>query len=754
MLQFVRQYRKLSAQYSDLSSQILQTTAHRLVLLILGVSLAVWTVGGMVSPDLIGFRFFALAIAFTLLSLGALALEKRQITISQILWQVGLATLITLVLYLHPHSLVSLAYVLLPFFAAITLNWFAGVLMELLVIGLVAWCSSLSLLPPFFSAYNAAIVAGGVCVGAVGWIAVDGFLLITYWSAYYANHAQKVVEEARERQVQLLQVQEDLVSANQRLASLTSRYKALQHVAEEARQAKAEFVANVSHELRAPLNMIIGFSEIMTRTPRSYGRRIPPALLADITVIQRNARHLARLIDDVLDLSQIEAGRMALSKEMSSVPAIVEPALDAIRPLFESKSLTMEAEVGHDLPPLFCDPIRIRQVLINLLSNAGRFTQQGGVRVTATRSQNDCVFAVADTGPGISEEGQAKLFDPFQQADGSIRREHGGSGLGLSISKRFVEMHGGRIWLESRPGVGTTISFSLPMDTLAEPAANPTETPARWIADGAEWKLRTRPSRAPVPTVRSQIILLDSNSSLPRLYKRYADSAAVAVVPDMAAAIRESEQSPARALVVNTPLSLSAATLSALIPESADFPHNMPVIVCSLPGETNAASQLGAVDYLLKPVAGDDLLAAISRLGKRVETILIVDDEVDLLQLFARILTMAPAEYRILRAESGEQALRVMRDRGPDLVILDLMMPDKDGYQVLQEKAADEAIRDIPVIVVTAKDPAREGATHALLVSRPDAISTREFLALVEAISTILSPVESDGQGSSGNPSG
>ena len=199
----------------------------------------------------------------------------------------------------------------------------------------------------------------------------------------------------------------------------------MNQVAEEARQAKRQFVANVSHELRTPLNMIIGFREMITQAPQVYSDELPASLLSDIAAIQRNSQHLSQLVNDVLDLSQIEAERIVLSREWASAQETVEEATTSVRALFDSKDLHLETDVPPDLPDVFCDSTRIRQVLINLLSNAGRFTERGGVRVRVGREADRLVVSVEDTGPSIAKEDQDRIFEPFQQLDNSIRRRHG-----------------------------------------------------------------------------------------------------------------------------------------------------------------------------------------------------------------------------------------------------------------------------------------------------------------------------------------
>ena len=275
------------------------------------------------------------------------------------------------------------------------------------------------------------------------------------WSTYEQN--RRLLEGSRDSQMQLKQALADLTEANTHLARLHSLAQDLRQVAEDARRAKEEFVANVSHELRTPLNMIVGFAQMIVEQPATHANPHPPPRRAHLGGQQRNAPHHSEQIDDGRDNSQVEAGRMALVKERVAISSLVEDALVAVRPLYDTKKLYLRTEVAEDLPLVLCDPTRIREVLLNLLSNAGRFTEQGGVCLRVRRDGDDLVVSVADTGPGIASAQRDRLFRPFQQLDGSTGRRHGGTGLGLAISRSFVELHGGRMWLESDEGTAATI---------------------------------------------------------------------------------------------------------------------------------------------------------------------------------------------------------------------------------------------------------------------------------------------------------
>ena len=570
------------------------------------------------------------------------------------------------------------------------------------------------------------------------------------WQGY--ERTQQTLEQARRRQVELRQALEDLAQANLQLTRLNVVAQGLRQAAEDARTAKEQFVANVSHELRTPLNMIVGFSEMILQAPQAYGEHLPATLLADLSVIRRNAEHLSELIDDVLDLSQIEAGQMALTKEYVPFDEIVQAALVAVRPLYESKGLTLDVEMPGELPPLFCDRTRVREVLLNLLSNAGRFTERGGVRVRVSLQGGTLWVSVADTGPGIAADGVRKLFQPFQQADGSIRRRYGGTGLGLSISKGFIEMHGGEIGVESKPGTGTTFTFSLPLNT-ATPASDDF---ARWLVPNWEYLQRTRPSAAPKAVVRPRLVVLEAGTSLQRLLTRYLDGTEIVAVETWDSALDELTASPSQALLINE-LSIER-TMARL--KTTPLPHDTPVLVCSVPGLDRATGALGVSDYLVKPIARDALLAALDRadgqhpvdgqhpadrkhpaeMGGR--TVLIVDDEPEALRLFRRMLDSSGRGYRVLRARDGQKALHMLRQHQPDVLLLDLVMPNMDGFELLEIKRHDPALRDIPTIVISARDPAGQPiVSKAMTVTRENGLSARQLVACIRTLSELFAPV-------------
>ncbi|NLE43947.1 MAG: response regulator [Chloroflexi bacterium] len=555
---------------------------------------------------------------------------------------------------------------------------------------------------------------------------------IASWAWRHFEHAQGLLDEARTHRLELGQALADLADANRLLTRLNITAHGLRQAADEARRAKEEFVANVSHELRTPLNMIIGFSEMILQAPETYGDQVPSVLLADLDVIHRNAQHLATLIDDVLDLSQIEAGQFALSKEPSEIHEIVETAVTAVSPLFDSKGLCLTSTVSDDLPLVLCDRTRIREVVLNLLSNAGRFTEQGGVEVSAWREGGDVIFSVSDTGPGISEDGLSKLFQPFQQVDGSIRRRYGGSGLGLNISKRLIDLHGGRIWVDSREGVGTTFSFRLPIGLSTELSPGYT----RWLDSTWEFVERTHPPMAPDPVIAPRMIVMDPSQALQRLLTRYLDTIELVAVSSIEEAQVELEHTPSQALLIN---GSSVAHELEQIGSMTRLPRGIPIIICSVPGVARVSQDLGVSDVLVKPISREVLLETLERLGLKTGTVLIVDDEPDALQLFGRMLASAGRNYRVLLARDGDEAMNVLHEHHPDVILLDLVMPRTDGFQFLERRAQSPSWRDIPVIVTSARDPGGQPIiSKALAVTCVGGLTARQLLTSIEVLGRTL----------------
>jgi signal transduction histidine kinase/DNA-binding response OmpR family regulator len=472
----------------------------------------------------------------------------------------------------------------------------------------------------------------------------------------------------------------------------------------EASRLKSAFLANMSHELRTPLNAIIGFSELLLDAPGGNGNGVGDDAATSrryVETIHSSGQHLLALINDVLDLSKIEAGRMELHPEPFELGHVVEQVRATVEPLAAQKGITVSTDLGG-AGGVFADEGKVKQVLYNLLSNAIKFTPAGGrVVVTARRGVQTVQLTVSDTGIGIAPADQARLFREFEQLDSGPGRRFEGTGLGLALSRRLVELHGGRLWVESAPGEGSQFHFTVPIHVAASVA--PT------AAAGANGDLTlgdALPRGAPLVLVVED----DPNavSILTLHLARGGFRTMVATTADEALRVARTEH-PA------------AVTLDILLPDVRDGWHvltalkedpatqHVPVVVVSVVDDERRANALGAVDYFVKPVDRDALLSSLRRIlasrdgaGRLEGRILVADDEPAAVDLLAAILR--PAGYEVVTAGGGAEAIACARRDAPDALVLDLMMPEVSGFDVIATLRADSALRHLPIVIVTAKE--------------------------------------------------
>jgi len=516
---------------------------------------------------------------------------------------------------------------------------------------------------------------------SAAWIGSRQIRLALEWMQRNYKRANELLEQLRDERGSLARTLKMLEDAYIRIEKMNYALIEARSAAENARQLKGEFAANISHELRTPLNLIIGFSETMANAPETYPNVIwSPELRGDIEQIYRSSRHLSTLIDDILDLSALDARRLGFTLQDMAIDGVIAEATALVQDLFRAKQLYLNVESEAGLPRLRIDPTRIRQVLINLLTNASRFTYAGGVTINARLIGNMVRVSVKDTGIGIEGENIPKVFEEFGQVDGSTTRKHEGTGLGVPLSKRLVESHGGQMWLESHPGAGTTFYFTLPVSPQA-----------------AHGLVTTQPRRqADVPAYRRAILALQTDPLLLRLVRRHlSDYDVIEAGPsDDLSALVELHQPVA--LIVNARETDTPA---------CHVPDDLPVIHTALAGNLSAAQSLGAQNYLIKPILREHLLDAIASLGHVVRDVLIVDDDPKVAELIARMLQSAGAGYRPVKAFGGADALARLQGEKMDLVLLDLFMPEVDGVTVLKEMKSNPALAEMPVIIVSAQQP-------------------------------------------------
>jgi CheY-like chemotaxis protein len=393
----------------------------------------------------------------------------------------------------------------------------------------------------------------------------------------------------------------------------------------------------------------------------------------------------------VLDLARIEAAEMSLVPEETDLPTLVQEAVNTARGLVEARGLWLRTEIAPDLPRLWVDPTRIRQVLLNLLNNAARFTHEGGVTVSLHRNEDKVVFDVTDTGVGIAPEALSRIFEEFQQLDSAAQHPDRGVGLGLAISRGFVEMHGGHIWVESQVGKGSVFHFSLPINKL---------DPAEPYIGRLSEAVSAFPAR---PEGEHVLLAVTDSPAAAALLTRYVRECRSVVVPDLKQAEQVAQQMIPQAVVIDTVCEeLDPMSLDALAERWA-LPHT-PFLACPLPGEKTLRQRLSVDGYLIKPVSREGLWDVLRQFGEEVDTILVVDDDRDFVRLVTRMLDNPLRPYQIVGAYSGHEGLEMVHYRQPDLVLLDLMLPDIRGVDVIDRIRSSPTDRHLPIVIVSAQD--------------------------------------------------
>ena len=480
----------------------------------------------------------------------------------------------------------------------------------------------------------------------------------------------------------------DLKDRELQLGQLVDRLAEARDAADEANRTKSTFLANMSHELRTPLNAIIGYSEILQEDVIDLGQ---PSLVADLKKIEGAGRHLLGLINDILDLSKIEAGRMDVFIEDVEVVPLLEEVRAIIEPMARKNGNSVDFRMAENLGTMRTDRTKLKQSLLNILSNASKFTQNGELTLLAEGFETDrpmVRFAISDTGIGMTEEQLSRLFQAFSQADASTAKQYGGTGLGLAITRNFCQLLGGDVTVVSRSGEGSTFTITLP------------DSPAAAIQGGSTAVPPLAGKSDNVPTV----LIVDDDPVARDLLAVNLKGAGYRLIQaasgEEALSLARTMRPDAITLDVMMPKPDGWQVLSALKAD-ADL-RDIPVIIVTMLSDRGIGLSLGAIDVLTKPVDRTRLTALIHGLVRRDGPVLVVEDDAAARGLIR--LTIEKMGLAVAEAANGRQALVWLGDHPPPaMILLDLMMPELDGFEVLDALAAHEEWRDIPVIVVTAK---------------------------------------------------
>lgn len=740
---YIKRISRDNAEFTSSTIELLQTTARNQMITV-GLIAAVWHIIATLSwPETFLRTIWLVTPATLLICIVSLWLLPKRFLLAHVIWQMGLVIVITLSLYIYQQPEIVFLYALLPLMAIVAVGRRAGLLAEGGIIIVVGWLSYSQLIT-LSPGYGLGVIMAGALTGILGWAASDALLTVAHWSLFNFNQAQFNLETANRQRGEVVGVLKSLDQAYSQLERVNHMLVLARAQAEEAQEVRNRFALAVSHELRTPLNFILGFSELMVNSPDTYTslEEWPPGLYEDVQEIYRSTMHLQSLVNDILNLGQIEARQMPLFKEMVDMSQLVQDVKAMVEPVLTRKKLWFRTEIEPDLPPVFADRTRIRQVLLSLISNSLRFTEQGGITVRLRGEKNAILVNTEDTGPGIAQEDLPKLFKEFGQLEQSGWRRREGTGLGLTIGRRFVELHGGQMWVESEgvSGRGTKFYFTLPLSRTAidlHTAADEETADTRFWNYTKEQAEKDR-----------LLLVLSPNPVAGDLVEHYLEDYGVVALADFSQVHSKITELFPNALIVDQAI-INENKVQAVL---QDLPYHLPIVSFVFPESTGQLSYLppGVANYLVKPVTRQRLIEAIRSLDRDIRLVLVVDNDPAMVRFVTLALTsgedetISAPDYQVQAAFSGLEALEQLRQEPTDVILLDLNLPDINGWEVITRIQQEPVLAQVPIILITASDLPQALATDQqesiqVLMGRP--FSRQELGALLKGVLGAVQPM-------------
>ena len=658
---------------------LMRSAGQKLIYTIGGLYLLGHVIATLAFPWIFVPGIWGVSTYMLILVVSSLLLIQRRFYLSQVFWLVGLAGAIVLAFFVFKQPEVLLLLVFVPLLAVVTFGIPGAVIAILFSLAITdILILTIEGIP---SNYAGVVLFGGSAFAVFGWSLSSNLLEALDAASFHYNEARRLLAESQSHQAEIGRILKDRNQVNYQLERMNDMLKFSRAQAEEARENRNRFMLAVSHELRSPLNFIIGFSDLMVNAPETYAplSAWPSGLYDDIQEIYTSSKHLMRLINDILDMGKIDAGQMSLYREKAQIDQILADVRLMLTGAFEQKGISLTMEIPPDLPAVFIDTTRIRQVFLNLLNNGLRFTDQGGVSLYVQEMDTHLLISVVDTGMGIAPEDLSKVFEEFRQVGEENWRRHTGTGLGLYISRHFVELHGGEMGVDSTPGQGTRFYFTLPYNPPVAEMSVP-------------FKEELNPGGSP------RILLVTPNPQDAEILQRSLDGYVIQQVSNAEQAREKTRELFPRAILV---------TADAGAPLSYNLPYDLPVVTFSISRAVSAMQNLRA--RLVKPVSRQALLKAIQSLGEQVHSLLIVDDDPAMVRFIEQSFradgnTGTSNGYSLLSAFSGAEGLEVLQKNPVDAILLDLELPDVRGWDWLLQIQERQEFAHIPVIIVSAQD--------------------------------------------------
>lgn len=711
--------------------ELLQSSSRKIIWTVAGVYLVWHILATLFWTDVFSPSIWLCTVAMTVTVWAALRLLSRSYWLAQAVWFVGLilTVLIAYALFWRPE--IALVLVFLPMMAFAMLGVRGALGIELLVILTATVWNALPWLVPLPGGYQAGVVIASLAATALGWGISDNLISANETSSFHYHEALARLEETRRHRAEVSSLLKELGKSNYQLDRLNRMLTVARSRAEEAREERDRFALAVSHELRSPMNFIIGFSDLMVNSPETYGplESWPPGLYDDVQEIYRSSTHLHGLINDILEMGKIDAQQMVLFREKTNLADLMEDIRRMLVGAVEKKGLSLELQIEADLPEIYADRTRIRQVMINLVTNALHFTAAGKITMRVLRQDSHFLrVEVEDTGSGIAEEDLPKLFREFRQVGSQNWRRDEGTGLGLSIGRRFIQLHNGEMGVKSELGHGSTFYFTLPIEEMN---VEEFKAPELLLENAVQMPPREAEDQP-------LVVFLSVDAFWARIFSEALEGYKITLLTDPGQLYLAVAQYYPRAVLIDQAVQQHPLVQNFL----QRPPYDLPVIFLTTPVNLNRITSLpaGVKNYLVKPVSRQTLSQTVQALGEDVSTLLVVDDDPGMVRFVTQSLRSEetnPLKYHFVTAFNGAEAMQHLQQEPIDAVLLDLDLPDMNGFSVLEGMQQDPRLQKIPVIIVSANDlpqsliNQRKG-DFQVLINRP--FTRRELAEMLKGV--------------------